>query len=187
MPTASRSATAWCSGPGMKSGNNGYAEGIVRTHANYLIGCGPSLRMQTDNQQYNRLVETAWDEWCKAAKLRRKLWAMSHAKTQDGEAFGVVAEQSEHQQRRQARRGAIRDGAVSDDQPPVVGCMARSTASSSTTGATRRCTTSCGITLARISVSRSSRQSKSPRDSYCIGICLSVPANTVACQSSRAR
>src|SRR4051794_10745084 len=71
-------------------GNNGYAEGIVRTHANYLIGCGPSLRMQTDNQQYNKLVETAWADWCKAAKLRRKLWTMSHAKTQDGEAFGVV-------------------------------------------------------------------------------------------------
>ena len=70
--------------------SNGYSDGIAQTYANDLIGNGPSLRMQTASAGFNRLVENTWHYWCKAAKFRRKLWAMAHAKHTDGEAFAVM-------------------------------------------------------------------------------------------------
>lgn len=70
--------------------NNGYLDGMVQTHANYLVGISPSLRMQTGNEGFNRAVETVWFQWTKAAQLRRKLLCMSHAKVQDGETFGII-------------------------------------------------------------------------------------------------
>lgn len=71
-------------------GNNGYSDGIARTYANDLIGIGPTLRMQTGSEGFNRLVESAWYEWSKAVQFRRKLWCQAHAKHQDGEGFGVA-------------------------------------------------------------------------------------------------
>lgn len=70
--------------------NNGYADGMVQTHANYLVGKGPTLRMQTASKGFNQMVEAEWGRWCKAVKLRRKLWCMAHARVQDGEAFGLL-------------------------------------------------------------------------------------------------
>ena len=35
--------------------NNGFTDGMVQTHANYLIGIGPSLRMQTQSSGFNSL------------------------------------------------------------------------------------------------------------------------------------
>ena len=71
-------------------GNNGYADGIAQTYATDLIGKGPTLRMQTASEGFNRMVENAWNQWCKAVKFRRKLWCMAHAKHQDGEGFAVI-------------------------------------------------------------------------------------------------
>lgn len=71
-------------------GNNGYSDGIARTYANDLIGIGPTLRMQTGSEGFNRLVETTWYEWTKAVQFRRKLWCQAHAKHQDGEGFAVA-------------------------------------------------------------------------------------------------
>lgn len=71
-------------------GNNGYADGMVQTHANYLMGTGPTLRMRTRSSNLNAMVEAAWSDWCKAVQLRRKLWCMAHAKVQDGESFGML-------------------------------------------------------------------------------------------------
>ena len=71
-------------------GNNGYADGLVQTHANYLMGTGPTLRMRTRNANLNEMVEAAWKQWTKAVQLCRKLWCMAHAKTQDGESFGIL-------------------------------------------------------------------------------------------------
>ena len=70
--------------------NNGYADGIVQTHANYVMGTGPTLRMKTQNKRLNAMIEAAWQEWSKAVQLRRKLWCMTHAKVQDGESFGIM-------------------------------------------------------------------------------------------------
>lgn len=71
-------------------GNNGYADGIAQTYATDLVGKGPTLRMQTASEGFNRMVENAWYQWCKAVKFRRKLWCMAHAKHQDGEGFAVI-------------------------------------------------------------------------------------------------
>lgn len=70
--------------------NNAYVDGMMQTHANFLVGVGPKLRMQTASKGFNALVETEWARWSKAIKLRRKLWAMAHAKVMDGEAFGML-------------------------------------------------------------------------------------------------
>lgn len=70
--------------------NNGYADGIAQTYATDLVGCGPTLRMQTNSTGFNQMVEASWVLWCKEVQLRRKLWCMTHAKHVDGEAFGVI-------------------------------------------------------------------------------------------------
>jgi hypothetical protein len=71
-------------------GNNGYSDGIAQTITNDLAGNGPSLRMQTGSEGFNRLIENTWALWAEAIGLRRKLWCMAHAKHVDGEAFGVL-------------------------------------------------------------------------------------------------
>lgn len=73
-----------------ETANNGFVDGIHQTFATDVIGRGPTLRMQTEDQEFNQKVEAAFAKWAKAAQLRRKLWCMCHAKTQDGEAFGVL-------------------------------------------------------------------------------------------------
>lgn len=70
--------------------NNGYADGIASTYATDLIGMGPTLRMQTGSENFNRMVERAWSAWGREVKFRRKLWTMAHAKHSDGEAFCVL-------------------------------------------------------------------------------------------------
>ncbi len=70
--------------------SNGYSDGIAQTYSTDLIGCGPTLRMQTASMGFNRMVEDKWYYWCKAAKFRRKLWCMAHAKHVDGEVFATM-------------------------------------------------------------------------------------------------
>jgi len=70
--------------------NNGYSDGIAQTYATDLIGIGPTLRMQTGSDGFNRMVELAWFNWCKEIQFRRKLWCLAHAKHQDGEGLGVI-------------------------------------------------------------------------------------------------
>ncbi|NNE62348.1 MAG: phage portal protein [Woeseia sp.] len=71
-------------------GSNGYAAGIENTYTNDLVGTGPSLRMQTGSEDFNRMVERVWREWAKETGFRRKLWCMAHAYGQDGEGFGIL-------------------------------------------------------------------------------------------------
>ena len=70
--------------------NNGYSDGIASTYATDLVGRGPSLRMQTGSEGFNRMVELAWYQWCKQIKFRRKLWCLAHAKHVDGEGIGIL-------------------------------------------------------------------------------------------------
>lgn len=72
-------------------GNNGYVDGMITTHAFvYLIGVGPTLRMQTKSAAFNQVVETLFWNWMKATQFTRKLRCMAHAKVQDGEGIGVI-------------------------------------------------------------------------------------------------
>ena len=70
--------------------NNGYADGMALTHADYLVGTGPQLRMQSSSDAFNELVEGQWQRWTKETQFRRKLWTQAHAKGQDGEGYGIA-------------------------------------------------------------------------------------------------
>lgn len=70
--------------------SSGYADGIASTWTTDLIGKGPSLRMQTGSEGFNRMIETTWFYWTKAIQFRRKLWTLAHALHSDGEGIGVV-------------------------------------------------------------------------------------------------
>ncbi len=71
-------------------GNNGFSDGIAQTYANDLVGNGPTLRMQTGSEGFNRVVELSWHQWTKQIHFRRKLWTLAHAKHVDGESFGIL-------------------------------------------------------------------------------------------------
>jgi len=70
--------------------NNGQAKGIQLTHANYVVGRGPTLRMQTRNPTFNTMVEERWRQWCSRIKFARKLRTAIKAKLSDGESFIVA-------------------------------------------------------------------------------------------------
>lgn len=70
--------------------NNGYTDGILQTHCNYLVSVGPVPRIATGNAAIDALFRREWDRWSKATQFRRKLWCLAHAKTQDGESFGLI-------------------------------------------------------------------------------------------------
>ena len=73
-------------------GSNGQGKGVQLTQANYVVGRGPKLRMQTGSDGFNRMVEAAWTRWAAEVKLARKLRTMVKAKVSDGEGFLVVAQ-----------------------------------------------------------------------------------------------
>jgi capsid protein len=70
-----------------ETGNNGFTKGITLTQANYVVGRGPKLRMQTGSNGMNAMVEAAWKRWAGRVKLARKLRTAEKAKVTDGEAF----------------------------------------------------------------------------------------------------
>lgn len=72
--------------------NNGHVSGILQTQANYVIGTGPKLRLQTNSPGFNSMVETAWKRWALSVNLAKKLRTMCRAKTGDGEAFALIAD-----------------------------------------------------------------------------------------------
>lgn len=76
--------------------NNGHAKGIVLTHANYVVGRGPTLRMQTGSTNFNRMVEAAWKRWTQRVGLAQKLRTAVKAKVTDGEAFIVITTNREN-------------------------------------------------------------------------------------------
>jgi lambda family phage portal protein len=70
--------------------NNPYARGMTLRLANDLVGTGPRLHIDTDDEAANEQVQQAWNSWARAIYLGRKLRTMKMAKIQDGEAFGVL-------------------------------------------------------------------------------------------------
>jgi capsid protein len=70
--------------------SNGYYAGMHQTHAVAIVGCGPRLRMQTTNIDFNQAVEREWEQWGAAVQLRRKLACMAKAWKKDGEVFAVL-------------------------------------------------------------------------------------------------
>jgi capsid protein len=70
--------------------NNGNAKGVILTHAAYIVGRGPKLRMRTKSQGFNAMIEARWQSWCKATKFGRKLPTALKAKTRDGEGILIA-------------------------------------------------------------------------------------------------
>lgn len=73
-----------------EAGSNAFYAGIMRTHVNLLVGCGPKLRMLSDNRNFNNAIEESFFDWAEQVGLAAKLRTMAHAKIQDGEAFALL-------------------------------------------------------------------------------------------------
>lgn len=67
--------------------NNPYAQGILRTLANELVGRGATLQIQSTSEEFNTAVEAEWKRWSTAVRLWSKLRTARKAKARDGEAF----------------------------------------------------------------------------------------------------
>ena len=73
-------------------GSNGQGKGVQLTHANYVVGRGPKLRMQTGSPGFNSMVEAEWKRWAKEVKLPKKLRTAIKAKVSDGEPFIIITQ-----------------------------------------------------------------------------------------------
>lgn len=65
------------------------ARGILNRMADYVIGTGPTLQVNTGNEKFNQQVERRWQEWCVATGYVHKLWLLYHAELESGESFGL--------------------------------------------------------------------------------------------------
>jgi len=72
--------------------NNGQGKGVQLTQANYVVGRGPKLRMQTGSPGFNSMIEAEWKRWAKEVKLAKKLRTAIKAKVSDGEPFIIIAQ-----------------------------------------------------------------------------------------------
>jgi capsid protein len=70
--------------------SNSYYIGAIRSYVSSLVGAGPKLRMLTRNRDFNQLVEREFSKWQEQVSFRRKLKAMAHALTGDGECFALI-------------------------------------------------------------------------------------------------
>lgn len=70
--------------------NNCYARGIVRTHANAVVGTGPRLQVLLDNESLSATVETAWSDWARHRQLADKLRTMRLSQAVDGESVAIL-------------------------------------------------------------------------------------------------
>lgn len=77
--------------------NNPICRGIVRTHANSVIGTGPRLQVETENEALNAQIETAWKAWAKKIRLTDKLRTMRMAQCVDGETFALLVTSEDYQ------------------------------------------------------------------------------------------
>ncbi len=73
-------------------GSNGLGKGIQLTQANYVVGRGPKLRMQTGSPGFNSMVEAEWKSWAKEVKLPKKLRTTIKAKVSDGDPFIMITQ-----------------------------------------------------------------------------------------------
>ena len=67
--------------------NNSYADGIVETGSNDIVGTGPRLQMGTTSQGLNALTERKFGEWMKQVKLNNTLYVAMRGQYGDGEAL----------------------------------------------------------------------------------------------------
>jgi capsid protein len=67
--------------------NNPICNGMINTVANDIVGRGTTLQAGMKNDEWNRLLEERWNEWCCEVALRKILRTAVKAKKVDGESF----------------------------------------------------------------------------------------------------
>lgn len=70
--------------------NNGIARGIVRTHANAVIGTGPRLQVLLKSEKLCADIEVRWSTWCRSRRFVDKLRTLRMSQCVDGEAFALL-------------------------------------------------------------------------------------------------
>lgn len=76
--------------------NNSYAEGIVETLANDVVGTGPRLQLKTNNNEFNRQTEIRWLEFCQTCDMAGRMELCDLLKLdirqlcESGESFTVL-------------------------------------------------------------------------------------------------
>jgi lambda family phage portal protein len=70
--------------------NNTYCQGIVNSFAEWMVGTGSRLQMQTDDEVFNDDIEFLWNEWSESIGLPEKMLVAEIARIRDGEDFGVL-------------------------------------------------------------------------------------------------
>lgn len=70
--------------------NNSYAQGILQTIANNLVGSGPTLQVTWGSDEANRQIEGHWKLWSTAIRLADKLRVLAKSKKRDGEGVGLL-------------------------------------------------------------------------------------------------
>lgn len=65
------------------------ARSILNRMADYVVGTGPTLQVNTGNKAFNRQVERRWQEWCIATGYVHKLWLLYHSELESGESFSL--------------------------------------------------------------------------------------------------
>lgn len=70
--------------------NNCYANGMVKTLANDVIGTGPRLQIQTGDSQADTRLEAAFRRWSWAIRLAEKLRTLRIAKAVEGEGIALM-------------------------------------------------------------------------------------------------
>ena len=73
-----------------EAANNTYCGGMIKTHAEWLIGTGPILQIKSPLTELNQSIEELWVEWSRYIQLPKKLRLMRQAKMRDGEAFAML-------------------------------------------------------------------------------------------------
>ena len=76
-----------------EAANNSYARGIVDTLANYVVGTGPRLQVQLEDDpdgEAARRIERSFARWAESIDLAEKLRSMRVAQAESGEVFGVM-------------------------------------------------------------------------------------------------
>jgi len=71
--------------------NNSYARGMIDSLADYMVGTGATLQVNTGNDHLNSLIESEFAKWADRVKLADKLKTMRVAQAESGECFGIMA------------------------------------------------------------------------------------------------
>ncbi len=74
-----------------ESVNNSYCRGLVRAHANDMIGCVPRLQLSIpgDDGTAAKIIERKYGQWAMAAQIGLKYRLMEKAVTREGNAFAL--------------------------------------------------------------------------------------------------